>query len=635
MTASRFRPSLDPLPETFFAQDDAARQRPAGSVLQSLLLPMGSVPAALYLRQIDDRGRELPPLIDQGVVHLLQDETLSTDTFFGSFYRAYWLHHAEIGTLSLGIRIEGTVDIRIMEDTGAGTICRHRAVRRAAEATTFYLTPSLPDAVNLPSSRLHVEITALTPSKLFALDVLGTAAPVRQPSLSIGLCTFNQEAYFARTLTRLTQLADRRPDVLRIHVVNQGAPFASPQIRALLAHPSVRLIQQRNLGGCGGFTRSLVEELAQAAPATHHLMMDDDIVLDERMIERALTFAAHTRADCAIGAGMLDSLRPTVMYEAGAFLRDSNRIEPYCHNVDLADPAQHWRFNTPVMTDYNAWWFCILPVERARAVGLPAPVFIRGDDFEYGQRLAKAGVPTITLPGIGVWHEPFYAKPPGWQDYYDLRNRLIFGATYGDKVRQLSLAHVIGLATTAALTHNYTSARLRLMAVTDFLKGPRLLFGEDPESIHARVMAVARARPAERLGAEWVARPLSPPGPPRPARMRQLVWQQARALWRNLLGRQTDEDPRAPLVLLDADVQPLRVAGRSYVVTKGLRSFHLRFTPDRAALRRVMVECLGVARRYRAGVGSANAAWASAIADYRATDWWQAHFDGPEAGPKP
>ena len=49
-----------------------------------------------------------------------------------------------------------------------------------------------------------------------------------------------------------------------------------------------------------------------------------------------------------------------------------------------------------------------VPTERFRddrAIGLPAPVFIRGDDFEYGQRLARAGVPTVTLPGIAVWHD--------------------------------------------------------------------------------------------------------------------------------------------------------------------------------------------------------------------------------------
>lgn len=630
MNSTRSRKSPDPLPAGFFPKDDGAPAETSGHVIQSMLLPMGGLPASLYLRQMDDRGRELPPLVEAGVVHLLQDEILSTDTFFGAFYRAYWLHYAEIGILSLAVRVQGIVDIRVMEDTGAGVTCRHREVRRADRPTTFHITPSLSMAAGIPNSRLYFEVMALVPSMLYALDVLCSAAPVRLPTLSIGLCTFNQEAYFARTLAHLTALADRHPDVLRIHVVNQGAPFASPEIRALVAHPAVRLIQQRNLGGCGGFTRSLMEELAEVSPATHHLMMDDDIVLDERLIERALTFAAYTVRDCAIGAGMLDSLRPTVMHEAGAFLQDSNRIEPYCHNVDLADLGQHWRFNTPVMTDYNAWWFCMLPVERSRALGLPAPVFIRGDDFEYGQRLARAGVPTVTLPGIGVWHEPFYAKPPGWQDYYDLRNRLIFGATYGDKVRQLSVAHVTGLVTTAALTHDYTTARLRLMAISDFLKGPTSLFGEDPEATHARVMAVARAKPAEKLGAEWIAKPLAPAGPPRATQMRKLMVQQARALWRNLFSMGIADDPRAPLVLLDTDAQPLRVAGRTYVVTNGLRSFHLRFTPDRAALRQVMGDAIRLARRFRAESAAANDAWASAIATYRTPDWWQAHFAAPD-----
>ena len=55
-------------------------------------------------------------------------------------------------------------------------------------------------------------------------------------------------------------------------------------------------------------------------------------------------------------------------------------------------------------------------------------MFIRGDDMEYGARLASRGVPTVSLPPVAVWHEPFYAKPPGWQLHYDLRNRLTFAA---------------------------------------------------------------------------------------------------------------------------------------------------------------------------------------------------------------
>lgn len=318
-------------------------------------------------------------------------------------------------------------------------------------------------------------------------------------------------------------------------------------------------------------------------------------------------------------------MRPNVMYEAGAYLRNDNTIHPYCHNVDLSDPGKLWYFNTPVKTDYNAWWFCILPVERSRDLALPAPVFIRGDDFEYGQRLAKAGVPTVTLPGIGVWHEPFYAKPTGWQNYYDLRNRLIFAATYGERVRQLSLAHVLGLITTAILTHNYMAAELRIRAVQDFLRGPEDLFATDPEDLHKGIMALARKDAPEKLDDGWKLITLTE-GKTAPVRMRGLVLANLRSMLRTGLGplrRGAGE------VLIDAHAHPGTTAGRAYILTNGPRSYHLRFVPRRWRMWGLMARTAVLALRYRAGRGRAGEAWAGGIAAYRQPSWWRKVFAAP------
>lgn len=320
---------------------------------------------------------------------------------------------------------------------------------------------------------------------------------------------------------------------------------------------------------------------------------------------------------------MLDLLRPTVMYEAGAFLRADNIIVPYCHNVDLADPGQLWHFNTPVKTDYNAWWFCILPVARCRTLGLPAPVFIRGDDFEYGQRLARAGVRTVTLPGIAVHHEPFYAKPQGWQAYYDLRNRLIFAASYPERVRQLSLAHVVGLITDAILTHQYATAELRMRAVADFLAGPEAVFGRDPEALHGEIMALNRAHAPARLDdAAWKTEP-GAPGRPRPAGMRGLALAQLRSLLRTGLGP-LERSARA--VLLDVHAHPSNTGGRAYVLTNGPRSFHLRLVPDRGRMWRMMLRAARLALSYRRRRTAAGRAFAAAAPAHQTAEDWGRRF---------
>lgn len=620
-------------------------------LLQETLGPRDRATEHLYLRLVNARGDTLSTrasIREAGVGEALalpleRGDTLSTDTFFGAFYRAYWRDYTDVETLALAVDLEGEARLHVWEDTGAGVrvIRRERLRPRWRERFLLELPGVRQEARVFDAdrpSRLFVTLQALRPSRLHGLDYVTETAPKREARLSIGLCTFNQEPYFARTLKRVTALLDAEPRVVRAWVVNQGKPFESEEIRALLQHPKVTGIPQRNLGGCGGFTRSLAEAM-EAGESTHHLMMDDDIVLDERMIARALRFLDHAARPIALGAGMLDALRPTVMYEAGAFLSEDNRITPYCHNVDLADPGQLSHFNDPVKTDYNAWWFCTVPLEEARKVALPAPVFIRGDDFEYGQRLARAGVPTVTLPGIAVWHEPFYAKPAGWQAYYDLRNRLIFGATYPEKVRQLSLAHVTGLMTTAILTHDYRAAELRMKAVEDFLAGPEALFARDPEALHGEVMALARAHAPEVLEGEgWKRQPPSE-GRRAPVSMKGLAFWQLVALLRTGLGPlRTGARP----VFLDRDAHPRNTAGRAYVLTNGPRSFHLGFTPDRGRMWRLMARAARLAWRYRAGRGAASRAWAQGIARYRAPEWWARVWaqgsevaDGVRAEPPP
>ncbi len=601
-------------------------------LLQSTLFPREDLPETLYLRAIPPRrrGELVPRSTPSGTpaIRLDPGHILSTDTFFGAFYRAYWQSYTAVRDLAVMVVLAGSARVRVFEDAGHGatllvetsfrctTPCRFLVEFRASDIARR------PGEAETPPSRIFVEVEADEATDVHAIDFMTSDEPKRRANLSIGLCTFNQEHYFARTLRLVARLAASGDAIRAVHVVNQGVPFKSEAIRDLLKAPKIHAIDQRNLGGCGGFTRSLVEELASSSPASHHLMMDDDIVLDERMIIRALRFLDFADREIALGAGMIDSLRPHIMYEAGAFLRADNSVHPYCHNVDLSDQGQLWRFNTPAKTDYNAWWFCILPVERSRALGLPAPVFIRGDDFEYGQRLARDGVPTVTLPGIGVWHEPFYAKPSGWQEYYDLRNRLIFGATYPDKVRQLPLLDVIGMVTDAILTHNYMAAELRMKAVEDFLRGPQALFARDPENIHESVMALAKRNAPEKLDASWKQRPLKP-GRPRPGSIRDLAMDQVKSTLRTGFGALRRN---SNAVLLDAEAHPATTAGHSYVLTNGPRSFHLRFVPKRGRMWGLMLRAGLLALQYQARKTSAGALWATNIDTYRSPEWWATTF---------
>lgn len=613
-----------------------AGRAPVRHVVQSLLAPLGGLPGDLYLRSSLRPAEEFVQQSGSALrLDLHPGEILSTDTFFGSFYHQYWTTHTVLGDLTIRVDLRGAGVVRVVRDDGQGVEvladvppaadAASASERRVVEVP-LHRSP-LPGAES-GSSRVFVEVEAIDRCSVTAIDVVTDTSPPAAPALSVGLCTFNREEMLTGTLAQLIDFADDHESLVGVHVVNQGEPFTTQAIQPMLQHPKVHVVDQRNLGGAGGFTRSILEAETASHLATHHLLMDDDVFLDARFLRRAITFLSYARRDIAVGAGMLDSLHPRVMYEAGAFVNANNVIEPYCHNVDLSHPGTLWRFNKPVDTDYNAWWFCIVPLERCRKIGLPNPVFIRGDDFEYGQRLAADGVRTVTLPGIAVWHEPFHAKPPGWQDYYDLRNRLIFGATHPDAVVQLSRAHILGALTKAVLSQQYSVARLRLRAVRDFLGGPEQLFAHDPAVLHSQILAIASTDGPTRLVRRDLEHSHVRPGKLMPGTMAPVIATQLLALMRAAFGPRRRR--KAPLVL-DIHANPRNIAGRDYVMTNGARTFYLGFRASKrltwALTWKSLVLGIGFGRR----VERAGRAWQDGVGRFQQTDYWSELFE-PDRG---
>jgi len=594
------------------------------NIIQETLFPSPEHPENLYLRleRPDGQHRTAPDVDLSGGdgIKLGHRDSLSTDTFFGSFYTAYWHRFTAVRSLQLSLTLTGAGQLRVFEETGPGVNCLV-SVDISSGGQAPVVVPLAPGVT--PGGRIFVEFEASAPTQLRALDFVSAQNPVRDISLSIGLCTYNQEAYLSRTLRRLKALADREGALRQVYVINQGKPFQSPEVKAVLRGAKFKLVQQRNLGGAGGFTRSIVEAQKAAISASHHLLMDDDIILDERLIARSLRFLSFTDRQVALGAAMLDALRPAVIHEAGAYLRKDNTVVPYCHDVDVGRADQLSHFNTVVATDYNAWWFCILPLDGTRAAGLPVPVFIRGDDFEYGQRLARKDIPTVTLPGIAIWHAPFYASPPGWQDYYDLRNRLIFGATYPEKVAQLSTLRLARLLVEPVLAHQYMRAALRLRAVRHFLGGPRALFAKDPEALHAEITALAGSMAPKRLEDDLLKTRVSEgTKTTAPGRMGDILKTYVAVAFSLLFLPYKNRTP----VFLVADAHPRNTRNRPYVMTNDPRSFHVRFTPARKtvvlSLLRAAKAILGFSLSSRA----ANQNWLQNVAEFHTTSSWDTLF---------
>lgn len=485
------------------AADFAAWRPPplSDAVLQELRFSAPRSGPGLAYRVLDGQVRAL----ETGVL-LLGGARVSFNTYLNSFYEHYWLTHAPVEDLALRLFGSGEVMVeafRAMPDGSAYRIGHHRLrldpEGSAAAKVALDLGPT-------GAGRIFFNVTAIPAGAAILAGRLETGTPpARAVRLGIGLCTFNRERMLLATLQRVLRSPYHRWAAPRIVVVNQGPRFASAEMTALLAREAgrVELVEQPNLGGAGGFTRAAMEILRGGGGCSHVLFMDDDIDFDPEVLVTTHAFAARAARPTVVGGAMVDLFRPNVMYEAGAVIDARNIIRALLHNRQLDRSGALDDLAREVPCHFNGWWYCAIPVGMFREHGLPLPIFIRGDDMEYGARLASRGVPTVSLPPVAVWHEPFYAKPPGWQLYYDLRNRLIFAACHPSLVRLDPPGVVLRRLVDSLLKHDYMHAELVIRAVEDFLSGPQAL--DTPmDTLHRDVSALAAAhapqRPASAVG---------------------------------------------------------------------------------------------------------------------------------------
>lgn len=471
--------------------------------IQEILLPRKKLPASLYFENMENEWQYLEPAGEEiAPLRLEPSEEISTNSYFNCCYLDYWRQLTSVRRIGVRICYGGTLQVRVVIlglNGQPSEVFEHELSGTAGSsdntAVLWAYEENEQGSSQATASRMYVTATAQTKSEISAMTYVTDSPPVRDVSLSVGLCTFNREAHLVNTIAELLRIAKEENVIDNIIVVNHGSEIADPTLKHQLQDPMIKLINQRNLGGCGGFNRTMYEALYGQEPCTHHLLMDDDIVIDARVIRRAVAYLRYTTNDVVLGGQMLDASAPTSLFEAGARLDAFWHVVSLGRHLNLTDPQELDFFNTYQAVDYNGWWFCIMPTAGIREMEFSPPIFIHGDDMEYCCRFGRHGYPTIPLPGVAVWHEPFFLKNSDWQNFYDLRNRLVISTINNAQTQQPDALYILGFCMEFLLTHRYRAAEMCLAAVHDFLKGPDAVLGFDAEKKHAQVMKLARSIP--------------------------------------------------------------------------------------------------------------------------------------------
>ena len=603
-----------------------------GTVLQRFIVRCAPERRPLYWRDVqsDNSGGCSIGSPEDGGLIIAANSVLGLDSYFNVFFEAQWLRYTALTRVALRITLSGSCLVRVYRHA-----LNHKLLmveRRVGPGTALIPVPA-PGTNFRQYGFLSVEVCT-DDQAVTLLDGAWVTqdSPVARVGLAAVVCTFNREDAIVAVLDALGSDRMVHERIARVIVVNQGK-------EGLRRHPAfveaadglgrtLTLIDQPNFGGAGGFSRGLLAALDDPA-ITHAVLLDDDIELEPDCILRLAAFFAFCEQDIVLGGHMLDMLHPTTLYEAGAVISHRHwDFLPQHFGRQIGDASELEALTHPYAVHYNGWWCCGIPLSLLREHGMPLPCFIRGDDMEFGLRLHQRGVPTVPLPGVAVWHEPFYLRLGGWQLYYETRNILVTASLHqmfdrSGVVRRMSRQIVSHL-----LTYRYYSTALILQGIRDFLAGPAIM-QEPPLPRHAALSTLRAQYSTLSMAREQVSDE-QPPTPMPLGRLRCLLML-ARLLVRNALVP-TCQAP--PGIMHIGDLHWLTVRNTGHVAAETWWDDRLPvFQRNRDQHRSLLREATGLVwRLYREGPKAA-ADWRAATPHLTSIAFWNEYLGVTAAPP--
>jgi len=397
----------------------------------------------------------------------------SADTFFNAFFAAYWRRLTGLRSLSLRLRLKGRFLVQLHRDSINGKEVLHSIKVTQGEDGFRFDFPA--EGADLAGLRYSFSTVALDKTAEFLGGEWITSDPAPAPvRLTIAITTHNRQSFAEAAVRKILADPALTAEEVRLLVIDQSDESKLEHLHS----DRCQVIHQRNLGGAGGFTRAMYEQAHRADDSwsTHLLLMDDDLHLETDSILRALRLAQYAVKPVILGGAMLDLITPTRLNCLGDFFTNEkgrHLISQHLGNLNAAHPDTLQKVSAPTPIDYCGWWFCLIPIETIRRLQLPYPLFIKADDIEYGLRAQAAGIPSQTIPGIGVWHLPFLLKQAPWVFCVEQYNHLILNGLSGlPELTETLRSHCIQVPLLMQMGQlDYAAARI--LAIEKYLLGWR------------------------------------------------------------------------------------------------------------------------------------------------------------------
>jgi galactofuranosylgalactofuranosylrhamnosyl-N-acetylglucosaminyl-diphospho-decaprenol beta-1,5/1,6-galactofuranosyltransferase len=473
------------------AEQATASKPDADRVLWRVILPKESDPLDVRPLYIDEPENVNCHFTSRRQVQVPPSARVSFASYFNAFPASYWKRWTTIEQVTLHLRVRGAGRVEIYRSKPNGDLVHLEGTPVHAEEDWQTL-------------EFDVSLTPFEDGGWLWFDVFTENAeleiddacwlskePLRQQKMAIGTTTFSRLDDCVAALLTLGEDQAVLDVVAKIFVADQGPKKIRDHARygelVSVLGDRLEIFEQGNLGGAGGFTRAFYETLEHTSPGTvdQIMLMDDDIAIETDSILRSNMFARAAAKPVIVGSQMLNLQAKSRLHTMGEVVDLAScvwRAAPGAkvdHDFGQYSLRESRELHRRIDATYNGWWMCLFPREVIETNGLPLPLFIKCDDAEYSLRAGANDMPTVTLPGSAVWHEPWTDKndTKDWTVYFHLRNRLILAALHSPyDLRKTLLLQGARVAVRRLFSMEYSTAALENKALEDFMAGPERLF---------------------------------------------------------------------------------------------------------------------------------------------------------------
>ncbi|MGI9155969.1 MAG: glycosyltransferase [Marmoricola sp.] len=472
------------------AQLDADRDTIGGSASAKAL-------NRAVMRQSVSTGSSIRPdaILDRHRLRLDGADQVSFGTYFNGFPAAYWRRWTIVSMVTLAVTVSGA-------DTTV-TVYRSMANGRSQRVDTATTTSGGQSTFEFPLTLVPFvdggwywfDVVAGEDGAVVEQATWSAEVPAERGTpgtVTAGITTMNKPDFCAKLIAQLGEDDDVRGLLDEVLVMEQGTQKFVDDPGFAKAEESLqgrlRVVEQGNIGGSGGFARAQFEAL-RADRSTYVLLLDDDIVAEPESILRTVAFADLARTPTIVGGHMFSLYSRARLHSYGEVV---NRYRFWWMSPATVEPD--WDFGARnlrsarwlhrrIDVDFNPWFMCLIPTQVVRDIGLALPLFIKWDDSEYGLRAQQAGYPTVSMPGAAVWHIPWTDKNDAldWQSYFHQRNRFVAALLHspfehGGRMVTESFNHQVK----HLVSMQYSTVELRHQALLDVLAGPEALHPDLP-----------------------------------------------------------------------------------------------------------------------------------------------------------